>query len=347
MLESLAEHDERRHEVSEIQDAAMRAAQLTRQLLAFSRKQVIEPRSLDLNVVVEHTERMLRRLIGEDVELHTSLAPNLHAVHADAGQIEQVLMNLVVNARDAMPEGGRLSIETANVQLSAEYSQHHVGVAPGEYIMLAVSDTGTGMTPDIAARVFEPFFTTKEVGRGTGLGLSTVYGIVQQFGGDVWVYSEPGHGTTFKIYLPRLIDEEHEHHQVVPLPLPRPEGGQETVLLVEDDAHLRQLADRVLRAHGYVVLTAADGAAALAAAVAHDGPIHLVLSDVVMPGMNGRVLTERLSLVRPSVRILFMSGYTDDDVMRRGIFDGQTAFMEKPFTPEQLLAKVSEVLRAR
>jgi CheY-like chemotaxis protein len=288
---------------------------------------------------------MLRRLIGEDVELLTVLAPTVHTVHADAGQIEQVLMNLMVNARDAMPEGGRISIETANVWLSADYAQHHAGVAPGEYAMLAVSDTGSGMTPEVVARVFEPFFTTKEAGRGTGLGLSTVYGIVKQFGGDVWVYSEPGHGTIFKIYLPRYVDDGYVAE--TPAPRPAPEGGQETVLLVEDDARLRHLAERVLRESGYVVLAADDGATALAAAAAHDGPIHLVLSDVVMPGMSGRALSERLTLERPAVRTLFMSGYTDDDVMRRGIFDRQTAFLEKPFTPEQLLAKVSEVLRAK
>jgi PAS domain S-box-containing protein len=344
VLQGLDADDSRRGEISEIQDAAMRAAQLTRQLLAFSRKQVVAPKALDLNGVVEHTENMLRRLIGEDMELHTRLAPGLHTVHADAGQIEQVLMNLMVNARDAMPEGGRISIETANVQLSAEYAQHHSGVAPGEYAMLAVSDTGTGMSPEVLAHMFEPFFTTKAAGHGTGLGLSTVYGIVKQFGGDVWVYSEPQHGTTFKIYLPQYIEDEHVRE--APIPLTVPEGGEETVLLVEDDVRLRQLTERVLRANGYAVLAAADGAGALAAAAAHEGPIHLVLSDVVMPGMSGRGLVERLTAVRPTIRTLFMSGYTDDDVMRRGIFDRQTAFLEKPFTPEQLLAKVGEVLRA-
>jgi signal transduction histidine kinase/CheY-like chemotaxis protein len=342
VLESFDVEDARRHDVSEIQDASVRAAQLTRQLLAFSRKQVVALRSLDVNAVVADTEKMLRRLIGDDVVLSATLATNVHTIYADAGQLEQVLVNLAVNARDAMPDGGRLSIETANVVLSADYAQHHVGVEPGEYVMLAVSDTGIGMSSEVLAHVFEPFFTTKEVGRGTGLGLSTVYGIVKQFGGDVWVYSEPGHGTTFKIYLPRQVEATAEY--ATPKPAGRHAPRGETVLLVEDDARLRQLTDRVLRANGYVVLTASDGAAALSVAYNHDGPIHLILSDVVMPGMNGRDLIDGMSTARPSAKWLFMSGYTDDDVIRRGVFDHQTAFLEKPFTPEHLLAKVGEVL---
>jgi PAS domain S-box-containing protein len=342
VLDSLARDDERRADVEEIKDAAWRAAQLTRQLLAFSRKQVIAPRILDINDVVTNTVKMLRRLIGADVVLVTTLASNLRAVRADAGQLEQVLMNLAVNASDAMPDGGRLSIETANVTLSGEYAQRHAGVTPGAYVMLAVSDTGMGMSADVQAHVFEPFFTTKDASRGTGLGLSTVYGIVKQFGGDVWLYSEPGQGTTFKVYLPPGVGSTStdvvEHTQSYPV------TGHETVFVVDDDERVRQVAVRVLRAQGYIVLEAADGRTALAASLRHTGTIDLILSDVVMPGASGPSLMSHLSRDRPNTRFVFMSGYTTDEVVRRGIFDGQTAFLQKPFTPQQLLAKVRDVL---
>jgi CheY-like chemotaxis protein len=250
-----------------------------------------------------------------------------------------------VNARDAMPEGGRLTIQTADVELSDDYVAGHVGVAPGPYVMLAVSDSGCGMSATVRERMFEPFFTTKEAGKGTGLGLSMVYGIVQQSGGDVWVYSEPGQGTTFKIYLPRLASgaagpSASSEERAAPA------NGYETVLLVEDDDRLRALAVRVLGERGYTVLPASNGAEALAVAARHPGVIHLVVSDVVMPGMTGRILAERLTTMRPLVKALFMSGYTDDDVMRRGILDRSTAFLQKPFTPDQLALKVREVLES-
>jgi PAS domain S-box-containing protein len=343
LLAAAPADDDRRGDLAEIASAADRAAALTRQLLAFSRKQVLQPRLISLNDVVTGMEKMLRRLIGEDIELATSLSPELGLVNADPGQLEQVLMNLAVNARDAMPDGGRLVLETTNAQLSAEYGDRHLGAAPGSYVMLAVSDTGVGMTREVVSHLFEPFFTTKEQGKGTGLGLSTVYGIVKQSDGDVWVYSEPGQGTTFKIYLPLRVEDVAEALQVPAAPT---RSGSETILLVEDDAALRALTERLLRAGGYAVLVAHDGGKALAAAARYEGPIHLVVSDVVMPGMNGRTLVERLRQIRPEIRVLFMSGYTDDEVMRRGIVDRQAAFLQKPFTPDQLAAKVREVLES-
>ena len=346
LLDSFDAADPRREDAMEVKQAATRAAQLTRQLLAFSRKQVIQPRTLLLNSVVVETEKMLRRLIGEDVELVTELAPDLEPVRADGGQLEQVLMNLVVNARDAMPQGGRLSITTANVHLSPATARQHAGLPPGEYAVLAVSDTGTGIPPEVQRHIFEPFFTTKEAGKGTGLGLSTVYGIVKQAGGEISLASEVGRGTTFRIYLPR-IDTASPDNEEVAAATDGASRGHETVLLVEDDEHLRGLTLRILQARGYTVLTAVDGSDALKQAKDYSGPIHLVLSDVVMPRMSGRLLREQLASVRPTVKVLFMSGYTDDDVMRRGIFDRRTAFLEKPFTPEQLVSKVRECLDAR
>ena len=345
LLESFDESDKRREDATEIKQAAMRAAQLTRQLLAFSRKQVIQPRTLVLNAVVAETEKMLRRLIGEDIELVTELSPALHAVRADPGQLEQVLMNLAVNSRDAMPQGGRLKIETANVALSANMAAERPGMAPGAYVMLSVSDTGTGIPSKVLAHIFEPFFTTKEAGKGTGLGLSTVYGVVKQAGGEIWVSSEVGRGTTFKILLPQ-VDPAANESEAAPVGTDTESRGRETVLLVEDEEHLRGLALRILQGSGYTVLTAIDGADALRQAKDYSGPIHLVLSDVVMPGISGRVLSEQLAAVRPNLRVLFMSGYTDDDVMRRGILDRRAAFLEKPFTPDQLMSKVRQVLDA-
>jgi two-component system cell cycle sensor histidine kinase/response regulator CckA len=324
--------DSRREDVEEIAAAADRAAALTRQLLAFSRRQMMQPRALRLNAVVTDIEKMLRRLIGEDIVLVTRLDPALSLVNADPGQIEQVLMNLAVNARDAMPDGGRLTIETSNVR-----------VDDSSFVELAVSDTGIGMTSEVRSHLFEPFFTTKERGKGTGLGLSTVYGIVKQSGGDISVQAEPGKGSTFKILLPRLAGEvgaSTSPERTTPA-APR---GSETILLVEDDASLRALAERILRGYGYTVLVASAGQRALALVADYPRSIDLVLTDVVMPEMSGTTLVERLRPLRPTLRVLFMSGYTDDEVVRRGVLDRWAAFLQKPFTPDQLAFKVREVL---
>jgi two-component system cell cycle sensor histidine kinase/response regulator CckA len=331
--------------VGEITRAGERAAGLTRQLLAFSRKAVLQPRVLDLNAVVAEMGRMLRRLIGEDVELATDLQPGLGRVSADPTQVEQVVMNLVVNARDAMPRGGKLTIETRDVELDAAYAATRPDVAPGPYVLLAVCDTGTGMTGAVMAHIFEPFFTTKEVGKGTGLGLAAVHGIVKQSGGHVAVYSEPGLGTTFKVYLPRVGPAPAREERPAALPLPR---GRETVLLVEDEEALRGLSRRILESCGYTVLEAGIGADALRVAEEHAGPIELLVTDVVMPGMGGRELSERLTAARPGLRALYVSGYTDDAIVRHGVLAAESAFLQKPFTPAALARKVREVLdRAR
>ena len=328
--------------VDDIMKAAERAAGLTRQLLAFSRKQVLQPRVLDLNVVVGETEKMLRRLIGEDVQLMTVFDEQLGSVRADPGQMDQVLMNLAVNARDAMPRGGRLTIETSNVVLDRAYARQHPGVEPGPYVRLAVSDSGHGMAPEVLARVFEPFFTTKEPGKGTGLGLATVHGIVKQSGGHVWVYSEPGQGTTFKIYLPRTdVTTGEAEPRASDEELPR---GSETILLVEDEASLRELVRECLEGGGYTVLEARHGTQALELSERYSGPLHLLMTDVVMPGMSGRELAERLRAARPEVRILYMSGYTDDAVVLHGVLAEDMAFLQKPFTTETLARTVREVL---
>jgi two-component system cell cycle sensor histidine kinase/response regulator CckA len=342
LLGDLDEADPRREDVQEIANAAARASGLTRQLLAFSRKQILEPRLISVNTVVTGVEKLLRRLIGEDIELATTLESALYSINADPGQLEQVLINLVVNARDAMPDGGRLHITTANTVLSADHSGRQLSAAPGDYVMLAVSDTGVGMSREVQQRVFEPFFTTKGQGKGTGLGLSTVYGIVKQSGGDVWIYSEPGTGTTFKVYFPRALEGEAfvpatEDNRSSP-------RGTETILVVEDDPALRALSERVLESNGYTVLLARNGIEALAIASGHSGHIDMVATDVVMPKMNGRPLVEKLLESRAEMRVLFMSGYTDDEVMRRGVIDGRTAFLQKPFTPVELARKVREVL---
>ena len=321
--------------------AGERAAVLTRQLLVFSRKQVLEPRVLDLGFLVTEMEKLLGRLIGEDVHLNVITADGLGRVRADAGQLEQVLMNLALNARDAMPTGGRLTIETANVALDESYAAAHPGVTPGPHVMMAVSDTGSGMNADTVRRVFEPFFTTKKPGQGTGLGLATAYGIVKQSGGHIEVYSEPGHGTSFKIYLPR-VDEEAE--PLVAGPKLAPPRGTERVLLVEDDQALRQLARQILEEHGYAVIEALSGLPALEQAKAYAGPIHLVLTDVVMPGMGGRELAERLSAVRAELKVLFMSGYTEEAIVRHGVLPEGSVFIQKPFGPDSLLTKVREAL---
>ncbi|MEA2766484.1 MAG: hypothetical protein QOK07_2888, partial [Gemmatimonadaceae bacterium] len=343
LLTDAGTNAEVRGDIQEISDAAGRAAALTRQLLAFSRKQVLQMRPVSVNAVVTDVEKMLRRLIGEDISLTTNLDADLGMINADPGQLEQVLINLAVNARDAMPGGGALTITTDNAELFEEHGDRHLGAAPGKYIMIAVTDTGTGMTKEVQQRLFEPFYTTKGVGKGTGLGLATVHGIVKQSGGDIYVYSELEHGTTFKVYFPRLTKVADvptvtaEHRAITP-------RGSETILLAEDDEALRTLGARVLGLLGYKVLVARTGKEALQIVADHTGSIDLIATDVVMPEMNGSQLVERVLEARPAIRVLFMSGYTDDEVMRRGVIDGQTAFLQKPFTPDLLAHKVREVL---
>jgi two-component system cell cycle sensor histidine kinase/response regulator CckA len=333
--------------ISEIKKAGERAAGLTRQLLAFSRKQVLQPKVLDLNQVVLETNRLLQRLIGEDIELLTKAKADLGKVKADPGQIEQVLMNLAVNARDAMPNGGALVIETANVYLDENYASRHPSVEPGWYVMLAVSDTGCGMDAETRERIFEPFFTTKEVGKGTGLGLSTVYGIVKQSGGNIWVYSEVGLGTAFKIYLPRADKpEENEASDEMTSSDTEILKGTETVLLVEDEEMVRVMTREILLESGYHILEARNGNEALSVSERYQGPIHLLLTDVVMPQMGGRELAERLSKCRPEMRVLYMSGYTDDAIVRHGVLEEAMAFIQKPFAPDALGRKVREMLEA-
>src|SRR5437773_6131039 len=344
LLRELAPASPLRQDATEIKKAGERAAALTRQLLAYSRRQVLNPEVLDLNRVVADMDRMLRRLIGEDVDLVTRPAPDLDTVRADRGQIEQVLVNLVLNARDAMPQGGKLTIETANVELGPGYVEAHEGARAGAYALLAVSDTGSGMDAETAAHLFEPFFTTKEVGKGTGLGLATVYGIVKQSEGYITAYSEPGDGTTFKIYLLRAAAPG-----AAPPAPPAPPGkatarGSETILVVEDEEAVRSLSRRALEASGYTVLAAADGPDAVRLLERYGGPIHLVLTDVIMPGMNGRELAERLVQRRPGLRVLYMSGYPGDAIVHRGALEPGTAFLQKPFMPEDLARKVREVL---
>jgi PAS domain S-box-containing protein len=322
-----------RTHVAEMVKAGERAAELVRRLLAFSRKSVLAPRVLDLNEVVRGLEGMLRRLLGEDIDLVTSLRPCLGRVRADPGQLEQALINLAANARDAMPRGGRLTVETADLP---------AGEGRGPQVLLAVTDTGCGMTAEVRARAFEPFFTTKEKGRGTGLGLAMVHGFVRQSGGHVEAHSEPGHGTTFRLYLPR-VQEEVAGRTPHPGP-PAAPRGTETVLLVEDEEGVRALVRQVLRAGGYTVLEAGDGARALRVAEMHLRPIHLLLTDVVMPEMGGRELAERLLALHPAARVLFTSGYTDDALVRHGVLEDEVAFLHKPFTPADLARKVREVL---
>jgi signal transduction histidine kinase len=344
LMESQLEDEGLKSELREIRLAGERAASLTRQLLAFSRRQVLQPRTLDLNTVVSDVEKMLARLIGEDITLVTRLEPALGSVKADPGQIEQVIMNLAVNARDAMPEGGTLTFETANAVLDADFVAVHPGALAGAHAVLMVTDTGTGMTDEVRSHAFEPFFTTKEKGKGTGLGLATAYGIVKQSGGYITVNSEAGRGTTFRIYLPRV-----EGAAVVPgraASSSLSPTGTETILLVEDEAGVRKLSLTVLEAQGYVVLEAASGDMALKVARSEAAPIHLVVTDVVMPGMSGRELWDRLRVLRPETRVLFMSGYTDDAIARHGVLEPGLAFLPKPFTPFSLAQKVREVLDA-
>jgi two-component system cell cycle sensor histidine kinase/response regulator CckA len=350
LAQDLPATDPRSTYVSEIIRAGESAAALTRQLLIFSRRQVVAPQTINLNQIVGDLERMLRRIIGEDIELVTRLHPDLGLVRADPGQIEQVLLNLVTNARDAMPQGGTLTIETANVQLDAKaarpflYATKAHEVRAGRYVLLAVSDTGIGMSPEVQARIFEPFFTTKEPGKGTGLGLATVYGIVMPCGGYVGVYSHPGAGTTFNVYLPQA--EAEQPSATAPDDAELVLNGHETILLVEDQDQLRSFAQLALERQGYTVLTAASGDEALHLAETHRGPIHLVITDVVMPRMSGRALAERLTAQRPGLRVLYMSGYTDDAILRHGILEADLPFLQKPFTQTQLVRKVRDVLDA-
>jgi signal transduction histidine kinase len=344
LMESQLEDENLRSELREIRLAGERAAALTQQLLAFSRRQILQPRTLDLNTVVSNIEKMLARLIGEDIKLVTRLEPALGSVKADPGQLEQVIMNLAVNARDSMPEGGTLTFETANSLLDTDFVASHPGARPGGYAALTVADTGIGMSDEVRSHAFEPFFTTKERGKGTGLGLATAYGIVKQSGGYITVESEPGRGTTFRIYLPLVTDSAAASR-----PGERPTSspsGSETILLVEDESGVRRMSRTILETQGYTVLEAASGEEALVIARSHEGVIHLVATDVIMPGMSGRVLWDRLRALRPNSRVLFMSGYTDDVIARHGVLESGIAFLQKPFTPHGLAEKVRDVLDA-
>jgi len=333
--------DPRRDDIVGIQEAAARAAALTQQLLAFGRKQLMQPAILDVREVIEDAGRLLRRLIGEDIELVITTGPILSSVLADRGQLGQVLVNLAVNARDAMPDGGRLTIEARDEPLSEAYADTHLTIEPGPYVRIAVSDTGRGMTPEVRTHIFEPFFTTKPAGKGTGLGLSTVYGIVKQFGGHVFAYSEPGHGTTVKVYLPRA--------EGVAMTAPREESpplraGLETILVVEDDPGIQKVARRVLEMQAYTVLVASTPSEALEVAAQFEGRIDLLLTDVILPGVTGPRLAELLLRQRPGVPVLYMSGYTDDAVMSSGQLAPDTQFLAKPFTPKTLLRRVRQTL---
>lgn len=342
MLSELRHGERHRSEVEEIRRAAERAAELTRQLLAFSRKQVMEPKVIDLNSIVSTMDRLLRRLLGEDVELYVSLDPQLGAVKADPGQIEQVIMNLAVNARDAMPGGGHLTIETKNVDFDSSGSKDRNMPSPGSYAMIAVTDTGTGMDRETITHIFEPFFTTKELGKGTGLGLSTAYGIVKQSGGHVAVYSEVGRGSCFKVYLPIAAGSviEHESRMVAPVA----QAAHETILLVEDEDGVRALVKQILQKNGYVVIEARNGAEALLACEQHSGKIDLLLSDVVLAHMSGREIARQLTAKRTDLKVLFVSGYTEEAIMHNGVLEPGTAFLQKPFTPAALARKIREVL---
>jgi hypothetical protein len=341
LLAMLPADDEKRGMVTDIRDAGNRAASLTRQLLAFSRRQIIQPRVLDLNAVVADVERMLRRVIGEDVQLVTVLQPAISAVRADPVQVEQVILNLAVNSRDAMPDGGMLTIETSEVELGESYTNAYADVRPGRFVMLAIRDTGSGITPEVKARLFEPFFTTKGVGRGTGLGLAVVQGIVSQSDGIIDVETGAGAGTTFRIYLPAVEEQPATLPDAGLEPSP---SGSEAVLLVEDDDSVRGVTAVALRGFGYTVVAARSGRAALELMTSRPERIDLLVSDVVMPDMNGRELSELLLARYPEMRVLFLSGYTDDAVVRHGVLRAEVAFLQKPFTPIVLATKVRSLL---
>jgi CheY-like chemotaxis protein len=344
LLERLPAEDLRTKNAEQIKRSAERGVSLTRQLLAFSRQQMLEVKVLDLNAIVHDMEKLLRRLIGEDIELIFKTSQELGHVRADPGQIEQLLMNLAVNARDAMPKGGKLIIETRNLDLDETCIGRHFMIQPGSYVALSVTDTGCGMDAEVQAHIFEPFFTTKEKGKGTGLGLSTVYGIVKQSGGYIWVYSEPGQGANFRIYLPR-VDVPVEEPQ-------RPEApaehlrGDETILITEDDDSLREVTRMFLESSGYKVLVAESPAQALRVAGRYHGRIDLLLTDVVMPGMNGRELAEKLKAKQPKMKVVYMSGYTSDAIVERGVLERGLSFLQKPYTRNALMHKVREALNA-
>jgi two-component system cell cycle sensor histidine kinase/response regulator CckA len=341
ILNTLSEHDPNHHSVEQIMLASERAAALTKQLLAFSRRQVLQPKVIDLNKLMSSLGTMLRRLIGEDIDLRMILGDELGRVCADPGKVEQVIMNLVINARDAMPKGGTLTVESRNVDLDSAYAAQHIAVKTGPYVMLAVSDTGIGMDAATKQRLFEPFFTTKGSGQGTGLGLSTVFGIVKQSGGTVEVYSEPNRGTSVKVYLPRVdrpvLGESERLHRTA-----RP--GNETILLVEDDDMVRNLVRETLRREGYTIVDADGPAEARKKSDQLKGPIHLLITDVVMPKVNGRELADQLTRKRPELKVLYMSGYTDNAILNAGLLRRDVAFLQKPFTPAALAEKVREVL---
>lgn len=341
-LKKMSIEDPLRHNIEEVKHAGDRAAVLTGQLLVFSRKQVLKPSVHNLSTAILNIEKMLRRIIKESIEFRLVLDPNLGNIKADRGQIEQVIMNLAINARDAMPDGGTLTIETQNVYLDEDYVSQHIEIEPGPFVKMTVTDSGDGMDEETQQRVFEPFFTTKDLGRGTGLGLSTVYGIVKQSGGDIMVYSEVGHGTTFKIYLPRVNEaiqktkSAGKSEEIL--------SGKETILLVEDEEIVRSLVSTILTGRGYNVLVAVSGRAALSLCETFSEPIHMLLTDVIMPKMGGSELKEQIVKLRPDIKVLFMSGYTDDAISHRGILDDDTAFIEKPFTPDGLARKIRQTL---
>lgn len=341
-LAALPPDNPQSHQVRQIKKASLKAITLTRQLLAYSRKQVVQPRVLDVNRLIVDFENMLHRIIGDDIRLETNLKSEPGNIRADAGQIEQVILNLVVNSRDAMPQGGKLTIETANVDLDEAYCRSHPAIYPGRYVMIAISDSGTGMDVQTQARIFDPFFTTKEQGKGTGLGLSTVYGIVKQSEGFIWVYSELGKGTIFKIYFPRIDDPAQADR--MKKTSPEIVGGSETVLLVEDSEPLRELTCTLLQKNGYSVLVAESAHSALALAEGGTQPFQLLLTDVVMPAVSGRELAERLRASQPNLKVLFMSGYSSDIITTHGILQPGISFIQKPFSERSLMIKLREVL---
>jgi CheY-like chemotaxis protein len=341
ILDELSPLDRLRACAEEVLKAADRASALTMQVLAFSRRQVMQTCVMSVNATVMHTEKMLRRLIGEDVELVLSLQEDVGNIKADPSHIEQAIVNLAVNARDAMPDGGRITVETSNVSLDETYARTHAGVKPGDFVMVAVSDTGHGMDAETRRRIFEPFFTTKEKGRGTGLGLATVYGSVKQLGGDIWVYSEPGQGTTFKLYFPRVAAPATAASSA---PVEHETPATETILVVEDEKAVRDLTVRILKKIGHTVLAAANGAEAVEVSQAFPGSIALLLTDVVMPNMSGRQVADELLRTRPDMKVLYLSGYTDNTVVHHGVLEDGVEFLPKPFSREALAKKIRDVL---